>query len=489
MGIRLLIATAIALVIAAVAFTQGAVAQPNRFTDPDAYCHAVGTVDDPTTDRRYSGPQTTSAIVRAAEVTTDQDDVVVWRCMNGRVLACAAYGPPMCSKAPWLMPGSLDHALSDSGVRAQCRRVRQAQCAAGTHCMVGCASGHPIVNRDSYAVDARGFGAAEWRLVPESNVSLQGTGNSWVLPVQPTGNVSGFFDPSYPPAENRQHLGLDLPVAAGTPVQSPINGSVVVNATPETDIMQSHLILREDGTGVEHVLGHIGSSLRPAQRVTSGQIIGTVRLWPGNPGRSHIHWGANQRGVRAAIGPSPQGDWGWGRAPVAATEAQAGARGWINLNGLLTSSTARQLPSAIRQPVSGADAVRRTLDKHWPGWSAEDRAEGCYEDWRGWMRQGDFNGDGVQDYLVKVRHGENGYVFAFLTQGETFDVRVLEQQPGSSFQNIGLHLARRGESYFDYTRNRMARVTTDSPIVGTCESSSTIFLYRDGQFVAVAQGD
>ena len=143
-----------------------------------------------------------------------------------------------------------------------------------------------------------------------------------VLPLGPAPISYGYFDPAYARAENRQHLGVDLRASAGARVSSPVEGDVVINNTSAADVMQAYMVIRT-ASGEEHVLGHLSSSLGVGTHVTAGQRIGTVREWPGN---SHLHWGKNRKGVAQA---SKDG-WGWGRAPAAATRAQATSRGWVS---------------------------------------------------------------------------------------------------------------------------------------------------------------
>ncbi len=66
------------------------------FTDPFAYCAAVGTIDKP--DARYTGPQVPDAVIngfkKAAglESSTEPMDMLrkstIWRCMDNKVYAC-----------------------------------------------------------------------------------------------------------------------------------------------------------------------------------------------------------------------------------------------------------------------------------------------------------------------------------------------------------------------------------------------------------------
>ena len=66
------------------------------YTDPFAYCAAVGTIDTP--DERYSGPAIPDEIIEgyknAAGLTDSSEpldvfkETTIWRCMNGEVMVC-----------------------------------------------------------------------------------------------------------------------------------------------------------------------------------------------------------------------------------------------------------------------------------------------------------------------------------------------------------------------------------------------------------------
>ncbi|RYG94317.1 MAG: M23 family metallopeptidase, partial [Alphaproteobacteria bacterium] len=152
---------------------------------------------------------------------------------------------------------------------------------------------------------------------------------------------ANFFDPGYAATEARQHLGTDFAAPAGTMVLSPVSGRIVINRSDAADVMAAYVVVRAPD-GVEHVLGHIMSPQGEGTTIKAGQQIGTVRQWPGQPGRSHLHWGMNRLGVVQAMA----GGWGWGRAPVSATRAQASARGWANV--LTASSSADEQARPVR---------------------------------------------------------------------------------------------------------------------------------------------
>lgn len=118
-----------------------------------------------------------------------------------------------------------------------------------------------------------------------------------------------------------QHLGVDIAASENSDVRSPVDGTIVSNNTWNPDVNLAYLVIKGDDG--EHVLGHIASTLTAGKSVKRNQVVGRVRPWPG---KSHVHWGINTRGVAQAI----KGKWGWGRAPLNATVAEATSKGWVN---------------------------------------------------------------------------------------------------------------------------------------------------------------
>lgn len=353
----------LALMVLPLTFAQSQ--QQSSWDDPFSYCQSVGTVDEPSLDRRYTGPSTTPLMLTAPGLTRPDADHLAWRCANGRVLVCATPATTGCIKAPRTNPRQWDYVLKNPSVRAECRSETNAECASATHCIVGCSGGVPIINSNPYPIDKRGYSIHEWHELTVINPSLSkadkpnpepsAQGTEWRFPVQPTGEVTGFFDTGYRDKYVRQHLGLDLPVPARTDALSPTNGTVVRNGTAAPDVNKAYLVIKET-SGTEHVLGHIASGLAVGSSVHRGEVVGTVRSWPGQPGRSHVHWGANRTGVIAAMGEGPFGEWGWGQAPVAATKANATTRGWINFNSLVSAAPA-QAANVYPDPVAYCRAV------------------------------------------------------------------------------------------------------------------------------------
>jgi len=179
------------------------------------------------------------------------------------------------------------------------------------------------------------------------------TGHGVVLPIVGfTGEFSrGFYDPRYPSdyQPSAQHLGVDLPSPVGTIVVSPVPGQVVHNGTRASDPFNKYLVIRDSRSGLEHVLGHIDSTLEEGATVNAGDRVGTIVRAGTGP---HLHWGVNRRGVLAAM--DVHAGWGFGRAPVVSTPTDATARGWIDPASLIGSVLAPSREGELAAAQSAA---------------------------------------------------------------------------------------------------------------------------------------
>lgn len=131
------------------------------YSDPAQYCAAVGTVDDPHGDARYSGPAMTDAMLAAVNARSPgaTKDIITWRCARERVLACGEFSTVACGKAAWL---TLTDRNIGEDIRAICRQYPDESCAPGTHCTYGCRGGSAFVIRNQYPIDSRGYNPREW---------------------------------------------------------------------------------------------------------------------------------------------------------------------------------------------------------------------------------------------------------------------------------------------------------------------------------------
>lgn len=124
------------------------------YSDPFAYCSAVGTIDH--VDGRYSGPMTTPAIARTLSVPENTArDRVHWRCANGTVMACTSFIGPICDVSP-----------SVEEMRAYCAQYPSAPQLMAPGGVWSCVDGKPqLPEGASWPIDSRGFRTDSWFVV------------------------------------------------------------------------------------------------------------------------------------------------------------------------------------------------------------------------------------------------------------------------------------------------------------------------------------
>src|SRR5215813_10101554 len=148
--------------VLAIMFLANAPLFAQSFSDPVAYCKAVGTIDKP--DSRYTGPKLPEWMARDLNLKPDQDKFMEWRCAKGVVLACL-YGAniPCDSKANTSRKPT--EAIVD-----YCKQnpdstfVPMVVTGHETTVSWACHGKSPVVI-NAGAVDAQGYARAYWRTV------------------------------------------------------------------------------------------------------------------------------------------------------------------------------------------------------------------------------------------------------------------------------------------------------------------------------------
>jgi hypothetical protein len=166
-------------------------AQGTTYSDPFAYCAAVGTIDAP--DARYSGPSVPDEVARGLRTATQAPPDApldqfrsgsFWRCMDGKVYACTVGANLPCqeqantSQAP------------TAAMTNYCRTNPNGDIPAfvtgrATIYAWSCANGVATSGRQVAQVDDRGFLANIWYAI-----STQGAPETQILPG--TGGASTF---------------------------------------------------------------------------------------------------------------------------------------------------------------------------------------------------------------------------------------------------------------------------------------------------------
>ena len=138
-------------------------AQGAPISDPYDYCGVVKTIDF--IDSRYSGPSFTPDIAAALNVPANSTpDKVKWRCVDGAVYACSAFGWPACDLTP-------------TAVQMQefCSRNPDLKRLVAPHGIWACESGIPrLPAGSSWPVDERGFYPDAWVRVVPANLRTDG---------------------------------------------------------------------------------------------------------------------------------------------------------------------------------------------------------------------------------------------------------------------------------------------------------------------------
>ena len=144
-----------------------------QFTDPFAYCAAVGTLDQP--DNRYTGPETPDAIVQGIRQATGAaadapSELFVagtsWRCAGGEVLACFVGANLPCgekadtSQTPHA--GIVDYCKSNPAAEL----VPAAAAGRATVYEWRCKAGVPQIVKQVATPDAQGFIDGIWHPIP-----------------------------------------------------------------------------------------------------------------------------------------------------------------------------------------------------------------------------------------------------------------------------------------------------------------------------------
>jgi hypothetical protein len=144
-------------------------ASQGQFSDPFAYCAAVGTVDAP--DTRYAGPEVPEAIVLGLRQALDTPDDApmdwfvagtVWRCMDGGVWACFIGANLPCtakadtSRTP--TPGMVDFCQENPNSDF----IPAAATGRETVYEWRCTDGDPEIVKELVEPDAQGFMSNIW---------------------------------------------------------------------------------------------------------------------------------------------------------------------------------------------------------------------------------------------------------------------------------------------------------------------------------------
>ena len=180
MPYRLMLIILLVLVSLAEQWTPISSAQGTTYTDPFAYCTAVGTIDAP--DARYVGPQVPEAIARGLRAATEAapdaslDSFITgtsWRCMDGQVYACTVGANLPC----WEQANTSQIPTADMTNYCQANPTAAALpgfvTGRSTVYAWSCQNGVATPGQQVMQVDARGFLATNWYVISPAGADAQ----------------------------------------------------------------------------------------------------------------------------------------------------------------------------------------------------------------------------------------------------------------------------------------------------------------------------
>ena len=140
-------------------------AEAETFTDPFDYCAAVRTIDRP--DDHFVGRAPMAKALKAFDIGPGfeylTENNVVWRCVNGAVLACVWTNQEICVRADISR-------VPRKEMSGYCRQERNSEFIplvySGHQPMMyewGCRQGVATILRQLFTPDDRGFSPDEWK--------------------------------------------------------------------------------------------------------------------------------------------------------------------------------------------------------------------------------------------------------------------------------------------------------------------------------------
>jgi hypothetical protein len=151
------------------AITPPGVATPASFTDPFAYCAAVGSLDSP--DARYTGPQVPEAIAQGLKQAMQLPSsapieplrhLTIWRCMDGKVYACNRGANIPCEEKANTERTPSAEMKEFCSANPTAEFIPAAVTGRATVYQWSCVNGQPSIAKQLAQPDARGFISSFW---------------------------------------------------------------------------------------------------------------------------------------------------------------------------------------------------------------------------------------------------------------------------------------------------------------------------------------
>lgn len=158
----------IAALLLAASFLGACSAGQPVYSDPFAYCKAVGTIDAP--DEKYNGPAMPDAIIQgmvqqgivSADAPPDFRDNAVWRCMDGKVWVCHFGANLPCQEKADTSQEPTQEMEAFCQANPEADSIPAAVTGRATVYEWTCTGGQPQVGRQLFQSDPQGYLAGFW---------------------------------------------------------------------------------------------------------------------------------------------------------------------------------------------------------------------------------------------------------------------------------------------------------------------------------------
>lgn len=174
------------------------------------------------------------------------------------------------------------------------------------------AGAHPTVLAHGQAVPASGLTVSDatWLMPDAAGVSVPGSGQGDPAPLPqrsprvrytwPTGGPVAVLASFDPPAHDwlRGHRGVDLALAAGSPVRAAAAGTVAFSGP----VAGRPVVSIDHADGIRTTYEPVEPCVQAGDHVEAGQVIGTLLAGHRTDGVDALHWGA-RTGRKSYINP------------------------------------------------------------------------------------------------------------------------------------------------------------------------------------------
>ena len=143
-----------------------------------------------------------------------------------------------------------------------------------------------------------------------------------------------------------------------------------------------------------------------------------------------------------------------------------------------------QLPSRPAKSTRLPNQIKSYLDKTFPGWEYLTTSGACSSYLRKAVITGYFNGDKIEDYIIKVEYNSKGIVLGFISSQEGYKpTESFIKNATSAVKSIGFGFANTGKTVITEQGKRV-KLANDALISWPCPSNRqyTYWVYKSGGF-------